>query len=574
MALNYVTFTKKYFVPLWYWYAAGLIFLTATNYVTVKTPNLAGQFTNAVNKVNPSELETLALQIIGLGVAQLICRTLSRVLIFWPGRDIEARSKVDIFASATRLPQVYLDKFGVGDLISRLSNDLGQLRVFYAFGILMLLNLTLLFTFTISQMWRTNPTLTTLCLAPLCLMLLLTRFIMPRLQKFNRQNAEDQSDLTNQVTEAFVNIHLVKANGAEEAFSRRIDEKITKVYESSINLIGTRTVLFPLVTCLAGVAQLAVLFWGGREVIEGRLMVGDILAFNVYLAVLAFPLTSLGIIIAVYQRGKTSLSRLDEIASAERQKTQPAQDLKPTSAVIEIRNLQFAYPAAEVTLQRENALRGLSLTLKKNEKVGLCGPVGSGKSTLFSVMTRLYDASDGEILLEGRNILTIEPELVRKKINYALQVPHFFSDTIENNLRFGLHEVTQEQLEEACRKACIYDDIANFPDHWQTQVGEKGVRLSGGQKHRLALARLFLRDAPVWLLDDVLSAVDAPTEEAMLKAIFAEDRTLLVASHRPRPLELCDRVLLIRDGAIHDEGKFRELLARHPELQAENCIHE
>ena len=404
-------------------------------------------------------------------------------------------------------------------------------------------------------------------------MVFVTKFAMPKLQKYNRLNQEYLGVLTNQVTEAFSNAHTVKSNGAETSFVGRCATEIHKVYQTNIKLITIRTFLFPLVGSLSSISQIIVLFFGGNEVIEGRLSIGSILAFNVYLSILAFPLTSLGIIISIYQRGKAALNRLDEVDREKAENTgqgdHPKVVVEGSPSIISLKNLSFTYAGDDKKSSRAFALKDMTLEIKEGQKIGFCGPVGAGKSTLLNVLALLYPPLSNSVFYGGQDLSKVDPHDHRHDIAYALQIPHLFSDTIRANLTFGLPQLpTDEQIESAARMACILDDISKFPDGWNTQVGEKGVRLSGGQKQRLALARLFLRPAKVWLLDDVFAAVDTNTEQTMIQNIFSQDRTILLSSHRPGALRKCDQVYYIEDGVIRDQGLFDQLEIRHPNLGA------
>jgi ATP-binding cassette subfamily B protein len=304
-------------------------------------------------------------------------------------------------------------------------------------------------------------------------------------------------------------------------------------------------------------------------VVRGELSVGDILAFNIYLSYMAFPLTSIGIILSIYQRAKTALERLDPlfVEPEEGPRTSTTQPHLNTP-ILEMKHLNFQYPGTQ-----NPALHDLSFQVQAGEMVGICGPVGSGKSTLFQVLTRVYNPPDGTVFYRGQDINQLSPDQLRTEIGYGMQRVHLFSASIRENLGFGMDpKPTQAQLDAAARSAQIDREIASFVDGWETQIGEKGIRLSGGQKQRLALARLFLRHAPLLLLDDVLSAVDNITEARLIRELRKREGTMLICSHRSSVLHLCDRVLLLKDGHLLDEGSFQDLMRRHPELQEE--IHD
>jgi ATP-binding cassette subfamily B protein len=565
-------FTRLFALELWPWYLGGTFFLAITNIISLEIPQLAKEVVNALQAhtgEDDGHLARVALAIIALGLTQIIVRSFSRILIFWPGRKLEASSKSYLFARALQLPQTFYDRFGMGDLISRLSNDLGQLRVFYAFAVLQVLNLVFISVFTLYRMLSVHQQLTLAALSPILIMLLITRYVMPRLQQFTRKNQEAIGTLTNRVTETFTNIHVIQSNAAERSFRQLIETENQKVFDTDMKVLLLRTLFFPLISSMTGLAQLIVLFFGGTLVVRGELSVGDILAFNIYLSYMAFPLTSIGIILSIYQRAKTALERLDPlfVEPEEGPRTSTTQPHLNTP-ILEMKHLNFQYPGTQ-----NPALHDLSFQVQAGEMVGICGPVGSGKSTLFQVLTRVYNPPDGTVFYRGQDINQLSPDQLRTEIGYGMQRVHLFSASIRENLGFGMDpKPTQAQLDAAARSAQIDREIASFVDGWETQIGEKGIRLSGGQKQRLALARLFLRHAPLLLLDDVLSAVDNITEARLIRELRKREGTMLICSHRSSVLHLCDRVLLLKDGHLLDEGSFQDLMRRHPELQEE--IHD
>lgn len=588
--LSLASFTRRFALPLWRWYLFGSLMLAAVNYLNLKIPQLAKNVVNAIagqgGSSSLSSQKDTALVIAGLGILVIIIRSLSRIAIFWPGRRLECDTKSYFFARVLSLSERFFATRGMGDLISRLANDVGQLRAYYAFGMLQALNVVFLTVMTIAQMVVVHKTLTLLALLPLLLMVVLTRWAMPVMQRWSKANQEAMGELTNRVTEAFVNIHVIQANAAESSFQQRCAGPNNDVYLTNMRLVVVRTFVFPLMHCLAGLSQLAVLAYGGHEAALGRLTVGDILSFNVYIGLLTFPLTAMGIIIALHQRAKTAIARLSEIETeAPEQALLPTLSLEPATiakafspapGLLQVTNLSFAYPrvdkatppdASLAAIQPSLALQDISFSLPRGGRLGLFGPIGSGKSTLMHVLTRLYDPPLGTVLFDNRDVLSYEPSVLRQKMAYALQSAHLFSDTIRANLLLGLDERTSDQrLCEALAKAQILDEILAFPKQLDTEIGERGVRLSGGQKQRLALARIFLRDAPIWLLDDVLSAVDHGTERRLVEELEKPGRTLIIASHRGSALKRCDEILVLDQGRIVDRGDFPSLLPRWPAL--------
>ncbi len=567
--LGFGHFTRRFVLPLWPWYASGTVLLAAINIINLEIPQLAKEIINKlVSNESLSDQANVALTIVALGFLTILIRTLSRILIFWPGRQVEALTKSYLFAKALRLREKFFSDHGMGDLISRLANDVSQLRAFYAFGVLQVLNVLFLTIFTLAKMSSIHLTLTLLLLIPLVLTFVITRYAMPKIHVYSRANQDAIGSLTSRVTEAFVNVHVIQANAAQTAFCDRAAKQNDEVFKTSMQLVYIRTFIWPLMSCLAGVSQLVVLLYGGHEVMVGRLSVGDILAFNVYIGLLTFPLTALGIILSLLQRARTALARIGAIDQAVPE-TAPLEKenelLLPgplPSAELEVRGLNFSFPGSDTKV-----LSDLSFTLSKGKRLGIFGRIGSGKSTLFHVLTRLYDPPPATIYYRGHDILELAPNILRREIGYALQQAHLFSASIKANMTLGLSpEPGIEDLRAAAKAAQILTEIEAWPDGWETEIGERGIRLSGGQKQRLALARMLLRRPPIMLLDDVLSAVDQATERRLIDQIFALGASMIIASHRTSALMRCDQIIIMDEGRITAQGTFDDLVKTHPEL--------
>lgn len=557
---------RTYALPQWKWYMGGIVALIVTNIIMLEIPQMAKKIVNVIAASEPlGEYTWLAAGIVGLGFLLVFIRTISRVFIFWPGRTLEAAVKDDVFSHILRVPSNLIARFGLGDLTSRLSNDVTQLRVFFAFGALQVLNVICMMTFTIAKMASINGILTILTVTPLVVMLVITRFVMPILYKAMRDATEATGRLTNRVTEAFVHVNVIQASCAVDAFVDRTAVESQNIYDANMRTVKLRNFIFPLMTIMAGLSEFAILTWGGSEVLANRLSIGDLMAFNIYIGILIFPFTSIGLILAVYQRAKPAAERLGEVAALKAESDRSTVTManlaseisrqKSNKPIISIKNLNYEFTANRPVLQNIN------LEITPGKRIGIFGSIGSGKSTLFHLLTRLYDPQPGQIFLHGHDVLAYSPREVRSFIAFARQTPLLFSETIRDNLLLGFEEgsVSQAQLEDAAARAQILSEIKRFPDGWDTVVGENGVRLSGGQKQRLALARLLLRKAEVYILDDVLSAVDHDTEHRLIETLLATQATLLIASHRSSILEPCDEILVLDQGKLIGRGRFKEV---------------
>ena len=577
----FVKISRRYVVGQLGWYLGGLVSLALTTWIALTIPELSKQLLNSLDHVDGeiSRLNRLAYSMIGLGVLQMLVRALSRLIIFWPGRMIEEEVKNDYFRHFMSVPvEFFTNGRMIGDLISRLAYDVGQIRVFYAFGILQILNLLFLLSFALFRMFSVDTHLTMFSLAPLLLMMLVTKLASPMLHRYSLLQQSSLGQLTNRVTEAFANILTIQTNSAGKIFSSLVGTEIDQVLRNNLKIQFVRILVFPLATLMTGCSYLVILFYGGREVISGRLSVGDILAFNIYVAMLSFPLAALGIIISIYHRAKAASERLIELDEVETESGYSLSRVKSTSndgvvsrgedrrpslgdgkkPTLVVRDLSFAYPDQEV--HRKPVLKNLNFELYPGERLGLFGAIGSGKSTLLNLISRLLEPNEGSIFYRERDILEYSHSFLRKEIGYVLQQPFLFAGSIEANLKFGLGDkVDFSLLQNAARSAQVETEIESFANGWQTHIGEGGVRLSGGQKRRLALARALLRDSPILLLDDTTSALDSRTEVELLNELAQLGRTIIVVSHRENTLKMCDRLLFLENGAIAGQGNYDEL---------------
>ncbi|MGA1296600.1 MAG: ABC transporter ATP-binding protein, partial [Burkholderiaceae bacterium] len=477
--------------------------------------------------------------------------------MFWPGQKVAYDARSWLIRLFLRMRQSAFASFGLGDLISRMSSDVTNLRLMCGFGLLQFANLGFLLGTSLALMLATDVTSTALALAPITALLFVTYIGMPYISRFSRDQQEVLGALSNRVTEAFSNVQIIQVSQATEAFERLVEKENERNLRTSIKLLIVRILTFPFIVLFSGLAEVLLVYFGCMRVISGTMTVGDILAFNVYVGLLGFPLGALGIIIAMQQRAVAALGRLHEIENANKEDFAVGQSrtrvVPESNVLLEFRNVSFSYP---VTPRRE-ALRGVSLTLKTGERLGLCGPVGSGKSTLFALATRIYDPEPGSVYYLGQDVVSVPFEDLRRSLRLMTQTVHLFSDSVRANLCFGLEDsVTDSAIEEACRKARIWEDITAFPGGLDTAIGERGVRLSGGQRQRLALARMLLRPGIVMLFDDIVSAVDTRTERGIIDELFHLQRPFIITSHRAATLQLCDRVVYLDAGRVAYEGPY------------------
>ncbi len=570
------SFAKRFAYQHWRWYLAGILALVVTNYITLKIPALAKIIVNMLDQAQPlTGAKDIALLMVGLGFLLIVVRSLSRVLIFWPGRKIESDTKFALIERLLYLPTMVFARFSLGDLISRLSNDAGQLRVLYAFAFLQLANLIFLAIFTISQMTSVHLGLTIAALSPLLLMVVISRYFMPKMHFYSRKNQIALGDLTSVVSETFVHPHVIQSNNAEASFLERIKIKNQDVFDSDMKLIMIRNFIFPLMAALSGVCEVVVLFYGGKLIIGKHLSIGDILAFNVYISFLSWPLTSIGVILGVIQRAKAAIERIDVILLAPLRKTKASLDqgnlnynAPQAQVVFELKDLVFRYPESQGPKEREAfILQVAELKIRKGEKIGISGSVGSGKTSFFHLLAALLEPESGSLRYFGQEMSFLPADMIREKIIYVPQTSHLFSDTVFQNITMANPALDADDVRNLAKICQVEEDIQHFPEGYETQIGERGIRLSGGQKQRLALARSFAKaeksmpsEDNILLIDDALSAVDEHTEREILDAVFHRFSTVILSSHRHSALSRCQRWFLFEGGKVREVG-LEDLLA-------------
>jgi ATP-binding cassette subfamily B protein len=541
-------------------YAAGALCLLLTASLAMAVPYLLKQAIDAIQVGAPFAVPArLAAIIVAVAVAQALVRTLSRALVFNVGRDVERDLRADLFAHLQRLPLAYYQGQHTGDLMSRLVNDVTAVRMLLGVGALNLINTPLYYAYGISIMLALDARLTALALLPFPLLLLLMKGLGRRLIEQTLRVQEGLAALSSAVQENVSGIHVVKAYGAEAVAARRFARLNDAFTQHSIELARTRGRLLPIMKLATGAGTLMVLTYGGSQVIAGRLGLGDLVAFIGYLNLLAWPTMALGWMLSIVQRGRAALQRLEHIFATDPAIADPP-DAVPLPAVegrVEFRDVSFVYPERD-----RAALRGVSFALEPGQKLGIVGRTGAGKSSLVQLVPRLFDVSEGAVLLDGRDVRRLSLAALRRAIGMVPQDPFLFSTTIRDNIAFALDEVDEAVVRRAAERAGVAADIAAFALGYDTVVGERGVTLSGGQKQRLTLARALAAEPRLLILDDALSSVDTRTEHAILHGLreAMAGRTSLVIAHRVSTIMDADRIAVLDEGRIVEFGDHASLL--------------
>ncbi len=481
-------------------------------------------------------------------------------------RRVEMRLRRDLFSHVIRLPLSFFGRTPTGDVMSRMTNDVSAVWLLLGPGALTLVGTAISYVLALLFMVRISVLLTLVSLAVAPVIVYTSREYGRAFHRAHRKAQESLAAMNAALQENVTGIRLVKAYGLEEQEEERFRGACRDYYRQNVSVAKTSAAFHGAIGLLAGLGVALVLLMGGWLVIRGRLTLGGFVAFNAYLAMLSFPTMALGWVINLVQRGGSAMGRINEFLATPAEPREPLlvpPREVPDAPFLEVRDLSFAYEEAE----RGEALRGVTFSLRKGEIVGLVGQTGSGKSTLFSLLLRLYPVPPGRIFLAGRDVGGLPLGEVRRTTSLVGQDPFLFSDTLLANICFGRDLPDEREARNAASMARFLAEIEELPDGLHTVIGERGISLSGGQKQRATIARALCAGGELLLLDDALSAVDSETEQEIFREILSArgKRTVLFSTHRMASLSRCDRILVLAEGRIVEEGTHDELLSRRGE---------
>ncbi|MBN3944390.1 ABC transporter ATP-binding protein [Nostoc sp. NMS9] len=499
--------------------------------------------------------------IVLLSSAMWLMRMASRIWLFGVGRQVEFDLKQRIFEHLLKLEPAYFASNTAGDLISRATSDVDNIKRLLGFAVLSLANTVFAYALTLPVMLAISVDLTLAALAVYPFILLLVSLFSDRLRKQQAKVQEQLSDISELIQEDISGIALIKIYAQEANERRAFAKKNQQLLTANLELAKIRNTLFPLIGGLANVSSFVIIWLGAARMSSGTLQVGDFIALLIYVEGLVFPTALLGFTITVYQRGEVSIDRLESILSVtpKIQDTADAIHLPVAELKGELtaKNLTYNYPGSTTP-----ALANINFTIAPGETVAIVGAIGSGKSTLANALPRLLDIESGQLFLDGLDITKIALTDLRGAIAYVPQDSFLFSTTIKNNIRYGDPISEQQQVESVAKLAQIESEIYNFPQQYETIVGERGINLSGGQRQRTALARAMLVNAPVLILDDALSSVDNQTAMQILKNLSSgtERKTVIFITHQLSAAAAADRIFVMEKGKIVQVGNHLELL--------------
>jgi len=553
-----------YVLPYRWGFLRGLACVVITTGVALVAPRILGYAVDDLTKnVTVAKLALYGTLLLSVGVFSGVFRFLMRRILTGISRDIEYDMRNDFFAHLQTLPASYFQTHRTGDLMSRATNDLNAVRMMIGPAVMYLSNTVLTFVAVIWVMLSLNRRLTLLSLIPLPILSVAVYFFGAAIHRRFDKIQEQLSTISAVTQEALAGVRVVRAYRQEQFEIDRFKEANDEYVRRNRKLIRVQGAFFPIMGLLMGVGALLVLWLGAEDVIAGRMTVGDLVAFNSYLMMLAWPMIAFGWVTNLLQRGAASWKRMLDVLTAEPAITDAGASSAITSrdqirGDVEFRNLTFSY--GDVTV-----LRNISATLPAGTTTAIVGATGSGKSTLLNLLPRLNDPPPGSVFVDGVDVRDLPLAALRGAIGFVPQEPFLFSSTIAENIAFGVADMRREQVEHAARVSRLDKDLADFPKGYDTVVGERGITLSGGQKQRTAIARAVMTDPKILVLDDALSAVDTYTEEEILSRLAGvmRSRTAILVSHRVSTVRTADQILVLDEGAIVERGTHDQLVARN-----------
>ncbi|HPI20501.1 MAG TPA: ABC transporter ATP-binding protein [Candidatus Kapabacteria bacterium] len=537
----------------------GFIFVTVSNVCSTTLPRIVGIAIDDITSLTYNTdtiIKDIAIMI-GLTAFSGLFMFLTRRTIIVTSRKIEYDMRVDFFKLIADMPLQFFNKNSTGTIISYSTNDIAATREFLGPAIMYTANTVTTFIFSFYYLLSINVSLTFLALIPLPVISILT-YIVGRKIHFAFKDVQQQfSVLSSVAQEAFSGIRIIKSFNREEAEGKVFLDESKVYFKKNLRFARIFSVIMPLFLVLVGLSQVIILGFGGQQVIKGTATLGELTQFFIYLNLLIWPIAAIGWITGIIQRAAASASRLELVFN----------ELKENSIKEVIKDeikgdIQFKDICLKYNSDYKYVLKNINFKIKQGESIGIIGKVASGKSSIVMLLQRLYEASSGEILLDGKNIFDFPLRQLRQSIAFVQQEPFLFSATITENLRFAKPDASDEEIRKVCQAAHLLDEIKTFPEQFNTLLGERGITLSGGQKQRLAIARALLKDAPILIIDDGLSAVDTETEKKILNELSKEirKRTTIIISHRISSIINCDNIIYLENGEILEMGTNQELI--------------
>ncbi|MCB0532842.1 MAG: ABC transporter ATP-binding protein [Lewinellaceae bacterium] len=593
--MQQLAYLNKFFWNYRWRFLLGIVFVGLANWFRVWQPKV---IRNALDTVveqvrhyketggiaaHPEAFQELGNQIAWFGAGVIALAIMMGLFMFFMRQTIIVMSRLieydirkEIFAHYETLDLAFYKRNSTGDLMSRISEDVSKVRMFLGPAILYGLDLSFLFVLAITSMLRVSVPLTLWSLLPLPFLSISIYWVSTIINKRSEKIQRQLSKLTSTAQEVYSGIRVVKSYGQEGAMGRYFAEESEQYRQKSLGLIRIDAFFFPLMLLMVGASTIITVYVGGLQVVKGNITAGNIAEFVIYINMLTWPVTAIGWIASLTQQAAASQKRINEFLQTKPTITNPASNGQATNALTEtnsnqvpatsvyqghivFENVGFVYPDTGI-----RALEQVSFEIKPGQKLAIVGRTGAGKTTIADLLVRMYDVTEGRILMDGKDLREHDLFLLRRRIGYVPQDVFLFSDTVLGNISFGKEGLTREEAEFYAKRAAVHDDIISLPKGYESLVGERGVTLSGGQKQRVSIARAFAKQPDIILLDDCLSAVDTHTESRILGYLdqALSDKTAIIITHRIYSMLKFDKIIVLEDHHIVEEGTHEELILR------------
>ena len=565
--MKHLFYLNKYLWKYKYRFGLSILFISLSNWFDLNPPqyvreslNLVTQHVGPIDTELTSQIIRFGLMILGMVLLRGIFLFFTRQTVIVMSRLIENDLKNEIYKHYQTLPLSFYRVNNTGDLMARISEDVSRVRMYLGPALMYGANLIVMFLIYLPHMISISPKLTLYALLPLPFLSISIYYVSNKINKRSEEIQDSLSSMSNFVQEAFSGIRVLKSFVKEDISTNQFVKESENYRQKSLKLTVIQSLFLPLIMFLIGLSTVLAVYIGGTLVMksDSNLSIGNIVEFLLYISKLTWPVTSLGWITSIIQRAAASQKRINEFLLTKTDIVSDENIKHEFNGNIEFNEVSFTYPESGI-----EAIKDISFSLKKGESVGIVGNTGSGKSSLANAICRLFDVSKGEILIDGISIKELDINYFRSQIGYVPQDVFLFSDTIKNNIAFGNSKhIEGDKIEQAAKDAGVYNNIINFPEGFETKVGERGITLSGGQKQRVSIARAIIRDPKIMVFDDCLSAVDTQTENEILgnlKRIMA-GRTSIIISHRVSSVKIADKIILLDDGKLIEQGTHKDLM--------------
>jgi ATP-binding cassette subfamily B protein len=560
-------YLNKYFIKYKYRFLLGIFITIVAQIFSLFTPKLISKSFKAIeeyhknnigNELIKSQLVENILLIIGTTIIAGLLTFLMRQTLIVMSRHVEFDLKNEVFKHYEVLDQNFYKRNRTGDLMNRISEDVAKVRMYVGPAVMYTINTIIRFTVVIIYMYNVSPKLTLYTLLPLPF---LSYIIFKLSVEINQRSTIFQqylSKISSFTQEVFSGIRVIKAYSLEEQNQKEIIDLANESKSKSMSLARVQSLFGPLMATLIGVSNLIVIYFGGMMYIEGTIKsIGTIAEFILYVNMLTWPVASIGWVSSLIQEAEASQKRINEFLKIEPEIKNNTSEKSIIKGDIEFNNVSFTYEDTNI-----EALKNISFKVNKGETLAILGKTGSGKSSILSLLTRMYDVKEGVILMDGKVISQVNLYDLRNSIGIVPQDAFLFSDSIKNNIKFGKETATDEEVIAAAKKAVVHDNIIHFKQQYDTILGERGITLSGGQKQRVSIARAIIKNPEILLFDDCLSAVDTETEEKILNNLLeiSKDKTTIIVSHRVSSAKNADKIIILEEGKIIQQGSHNQLV--------------